>query len=588
MLLKPHNSVSPRLPTISVNELQDDNASETAEMFIKRPRVSPGDKAFRRESHWATCSQPALTALNVPTEGSAVSLTPPQDQLQQQYDNFDSKNVLLSKVIASQLGHPGLTEAEKEIIKTNKFKVWRGLNYFCHSTSFHGLPHIAASRSVFRIAYWITLVVIAVGLLIWAVTDISSTYFTYNAFIIREQKFPGSLKFPAITVCNLNRYAKSKLQKNLNYNEDQIFLASVFEDVLSTKSILNVDINLNESAAGFTNDIAAFAAGGFTQFSHDIEDMMWSCYFNNQPCSISNFTTKINVNGKCFTFNDNSSNILYTTTPGAENGLELVLNVEQYDYFLSSASSVGVKVYIHTQGDFPYFGEHLGFSASPGFHTDVVLQNEGFTYLQPPYGTCQKELRLDFFEIYTREACLDECRTKVLIKECGCRMFYMPGNATACSPIDYANCGFDLLRNFWKNYSCDCPIPCNIPDSYQHTLSYALFPAQHFPSLIERAGVLNSKSPAIPSFILTTDTNNNTRFNENKTDDFFRNNFLKITMYYNQLAQNSYTEVREYDTFQFIADFGGHLGLFTGAGFLTLFEIIEVCLGIFQPADNEP
>ena len=563
-------------------------------MFIKRPRISscisPGDKAFRRESLWSTCSQPALT-LNVPTashEGSTTSLLP-QDQLHQQYDKVDSnEGILLSSIIAGQLGHPDLTKAERKIIQTNKFKVWRGLQYFCQSTSFHGLPHIAAShRSFTRTAYWMTLLFIALGLLIWAVTSISIDYFDYTTFIVREQKFPDSLKFPAVTVCNLNRYAKSKFQENLNYNEDQIFQATVFADALSTRSILNVDINLTESAAAFTNDVAAFAAGGFTQFSHDIENMLWSCYFNNTPCSVSNFTTKINVNGKCFTFNDNTSETHYTSTPGAEHGLELVLNVEQYDYFLSSASSVGVKVYIHRQGDFPYFGEHLGFTASPGFHTDVLLNSEEFTYLQPPYGTCQKELRLDYFEIYTREACLDECRTKVLIKSCGCRMFYMPGNATVCSPNDYTLCGFGVLTNFWKNHKCDCPTPCYIPDSYQHTLSYALFPAQHFPSLIERAGVLNNRSPAIPDFILTTDANNVTRFNENRTQDFFRDNFLKITLYYNQLSRNSYTEIQEYETFQFIADFGGHLGLFTGAGFLTLFEVIAVCLGVFQPADNE-
>jgi len=492
--------------------------------------------------------------------------------------------VLLSKIIAGQLGHPDLTVEEKKIIKTNNFKMWRGVQYFCHSTSFHGLPHIAASKSFIRIAYWTILLFIAFGLLIWAVTSISIAYFKYNTYIIREQKYQDSLKFPAITVCNLNRYAKSKFQKNLNYTEDQIFHAAVFADALSNRKILNANINLTASADAFTNDIAAFAAGGFTQFSHDIENMLWSCYFNNQQCSASNFTTRININGKCFTFNDNANEALNTTTPGAEHGLELVLNVEQYDYFLSSASSVGVKVYIHSQGDFPYFGEHLGFTASPGFHTDVLLNSEEFTYLPPPYGTCQKELWLDYFDIYTREACLDECRTKVLIKVCECRMFYMPGNATACSPNDYAHCAFEVLANFWKKYRCDCPISCSIPDSYQHTLSYALFPAQHFPSLIERAGVLNN---AIPDFILSTDANNIMRFNENVTQDFFRNNFLKITLYYNQLTQNSYTEIREYETFQFIADFGGHLGLFTGAGFLSLFEIIELCLGVFQPADNE-
>ena len=41
----------------------------------------------------------------------------------------------------------------------------------------------------------------------------------------------------------------------------------------------------------------------------------------------------------------------------------------------------------------------------------------------------------------------------------------------------------------------------------------------------------------------------------------------------------------EYSTFQFIADFGGHIiGLFTGAGFLTIFEIIQLCCGLIKPA----
>jgi len=69
--------------------------------------------------------------------------------------------------------------------------------------------------------------------------------------------------------------------------------------------------------------------------------------------------------------------------------------------------------------------------------------------------------------------------------------------------------------------------------------------------------------------------------------EFFRENFLKITLYYNQLTMSTYTEVMEYDTWQYIADFGGHLGLFTGAGFLTLFEVMEVCLGVMYPAEAD-
>ena len=45
-------------------------------------------------------------------------------------------------------------------------------------------------------------------------------------------------------------------------------------------------------------------------------------------------------------------------------------------------------------------------------------------------------------------------------------------------------------------------------------------------------------------------------------------------------------EYLEYSTSQFIIDFLGYIGLFTGAGFLTFFEIVELCFAILRPADD--
>ena len=150
-------------------------------------------------------------------------------------------------------------------------------------------------------------------------------------------------------------------------------------------------------------------------------------------------------------------------------------------------------------------------------------------------------------------------------------------NATLCTVNDYANCSACFLKKIWEHHECDCPLPCDIPESYNYELSYSAYPGKHFPLLLHKAGVL-ANTPGIPESIRKLNATA-----QNEIFDFFKENIVKITLYYNQLSLNKLTEVTEYGMFEFIADFGGHLGLFTGAGFLTLFEFVELCLGIFYP-----
>jgi len=555
-------------------------ADPTADLFVvnRRPSFAGDRMQARRFSAWS--SEPAIT-LQVPT------YEPLQNRLQDQYDTAED-GVLLSRIIAAQMGQPELSSAERRIMRTRAFMVWNATQYFCSSTSFHGVPHIAASKSAVRIVYWSVLLLVALCLMMLAIVKISMAYFAYNSYIIQEQNLEDKLKFPAITICNLNPYSKSAVQEALNYTEEQIFNAILFGDLISTRQELtkHLNVTLSDLLGEISNDTAAFAAAGFTAFSHKIENMLWSCYYNDTPCSVDNFTSFDNLDGKCFTFNGDTSNALFTTTPGSAHGLQLVLNTEQYEYFFGQADSVGFKVYIHKQGDLPYLGEHEGFTVSPGVHTDVTLTFESYSYLEPPEGMCRRNLKLDYYEIYTRQACLDECMTKFIVTSCGCRQFYMPGDAPFCNANDVALCFLNASRDF-KYTQCDCPLPCEIPESYKHELSYSMYPSQHYATLLERLGVLNNRT-ALPDFVLTYDSENNvTRLNGNGTLEFFRENFLKITFYFNQLTITKYTEVLEYQTFQYIADFGGHLGLFTGAGFLTFFEFMEVCLGVLYPAETD-
>ena len=543
------------------------------------PNSPTRKKSLQRDSAWSSTPVLNLDALQLA-----------QNQLQNQYDAFNSESVLLSRVIGSQLGHPELTEDEKNVIKSKKFHVWRAFCHFFTVTSFHGLPQVASSRSLITICYWLNLILFSVGLMLCAIAFISINYFGLDTFFKTELEESNQLKFPAVTICNLNQYAKSYFYRNLGYSEEEIYIATLFADFISGRTLINngnvfrnLNITILQLTDRYTNDLVVESSTGETLgFTHKLENMLVSCYYNDQQCPKDQFTQMVNINGKCFTFNSNTTDVLYATTPGASHGLELVLNVEQHEFFLSDVDSVGFRVYIHQQGDFPYLGEHAGFTVAPGTHTDIILSTQRLEYLEPPYGECRKDLKLDYFSVYTREACLDECRTKITIRECGCRLFYMPGNATTCFIIDYANCVGPLLHTFSANYHCDCPSSCYIPENYRYALSYSAFPAKHFPLLLHNTGVL-STIPGIPDYIRNLNATNNSTA-QNEIFKYFKENFVKITLHYNQLSRYKITEVAEYEIFQFIADFGSHLGLFTGTSFLTFFEFIEICMGIFYPA----
>ena len=510
-----------------------------------------------------------------------------QNQLQNQYDVLNSESVLLSRIIGSQLqlGHQELTEDERKVIKSKKFYIWRTLCHFFTITSFHGLPQIASSRSSIRACYWAILILIALGVMLCAMVFIGTKFFDFNTFIKIEHEDRSELLFPAVTICNLNQYTTSfNIQRN--YSEEDIDLFILLADYLNTKKILTKNFTFNKLNTSAAELAAMFGSDPSVKitlpFAHKLENMLVSCYYNELPCFEYNFTTASNIHGRCFTFNSNATDVHYATTPGVPYGLELVLNVEQYEYFLADADSVGFRVYIHQQGDFPHLGQHTGFTVAPGMHTDIALSTQQLKFLEPPYGECRKDIQLDYFPIYTREACLDECKTKVTIRECGCRVFYMPGDATVCSLSNYITCVANILQNFASRHQCDCPLPCNIPAHYQYTLSYSAYPAKHFPLLLHRMGVL-STTPGIPHYIRNLNITNNLTA-QNEMFNFFKENVVKITLYYNQLSRHIVTEVAEYGVFEFIADVGGHVALFTGAGFLTFFELIEVCVGAFFPS----
>ena len=84
---------------------------------------------------------------------------------------------------------------------------------FGQTTSMHGLSQAMGDRPRWRRLVWATLVI---GFSIWAtynVTNIISDFRKNPVITSVSSEYQGKVKFPAVTICNLNKFRLSKVPK---------------------------------------------------------------------------------------------------------------------------------------------------------------------------------------------------------------------------------------------------------------------------------------------------------------------------------------------------------------------------------------
>ena len=469
--------------------------------------------------------------------------------------------------------------------KHQKLMLWRVVHNFLSATSFHGLPMIASTKSFFcGLTFWMIPMLLGLGLMLWALISVTKQYREMNTVLFSKLLFNNKLLFPAVTICNKNYFRKSVAEMtNITLNELVEFLHVVSGNPYLVNDF-DFDSFFHKHGHLFANETSVFY---FRYSGHQLEQMVYSCTYAGENC-LHSFTQRSSSYGNCYTFNSGiNASVLYSNKRGHRYGLELLLNVEQYEYFLAESVSVGFDVFIHDQTHFPYYENIDGFSITPGQETQVALRRLDYKLLPSgDGGQCRNDVDLEYFNGYSYASCIVECFTDFIVGTCGCKFEYLPGPAKVCILTD--KCQYNTSRLFSETEQCNCPIACDFT-VYERRLSYSKSPANHFAELLRNSDVFLSESHYdFPDFVISTiEYENGTEvqyLNENFNRSFLTDNTLKLLVYYDTLTSTTMVEGLEYSLFQFIADFGGHIGLFTGAGFLTIFEIIQLCCGLVRPA----
>ena len=473
------------------------------------------------------------------------------------------------------------SEKDRKLASSYRMQIWKLLFKCLARTSLHGLPYLGMSvRSPLKITYWVVLIIIALALMIYSLVAVSLQYGERRTFLSSQNHFPTKLPFPAVTLCNINSVRRSAVP--VNFTTDQMIL---FLNYISAEPFLAAQVDVD----GFVRMYDAVYNGSTSflgNFGHSLDNMLLSCLFEGEYCNTSDFVTKVTSLGTCYVFNSGENrSVLSTENHGYDHGLHLILNAEEYEYFTAEDDSTGFYVFIHDPGYVPYIGAYQAFTVPAGKRTQVGITRTTYNLFQPPYGDCNDHVVLALFDDYTRESCLMECETVSAVEYCGCKAEYMPGDFRTCSLNESVRCLIAHSSQF-QPQQCDCPVPCHSV-VYDTKLSYASFPSSHYIQILNTTAFLSSSGLQIPDFILNSTVVNGSQvsyLNTNASREFFTSNYLSLSIFYETLAHVNVEEVVEYNSFQFFADFGGFLGFFTGAGFLTFFELIELIYGAINPS----
>ena len=290
---------------------------------------------------------------------------------------------------------------------SSKSTKWKA---FASNTTLHGLRYATDnSHSIFRRGIWFIFLGMAAATCVY-LASLSLTKFLSRPIktVISQETPTEGLKFPAVSICNLNKFMRSKIDtddKNENFVKlglnisgcseirevrgnltcGQAFLCaySPYGPALVSgcngtlkRSIIEV---LNRSSHRLFNKEEFF-----TKYGHDIASMsvsfLYCRFMQNTICSEGDFVPKLTQYGICFTFNSGKNGVARRAVhEGPDNGLSIFLDVQIHESTFSQFSS-GLKVIVHDQDTF--VNRYNGFNIVPGTHASVALKLRKVSYCQ--------------------------------------------------------------------------------------------------------------------------------------------------------------------------------------------------------------
>ncbi|XP_064611817.1 degenerin-like protein unc-105 [Liolophura sinensis] len=486
---------------------------------------------------------------------------------------------------------------------------------FTSNTSLHGVKYVSQSSRGARRYFWVVALVCMSVLLVNVVVNQVEKFTSYPFYTVNTLRQTHSLPFPSVTICNSNLFRKSvviqdpimKLTLRAMYDNGPRAPAINFSDPRFALQHTEHDLKkIIETTA------------------HQLESMFRFCSWMSDEVNCSEYLTPRQTNhGLCYTFNSmdyiKSHGRLNTSFPGELGGLELTIDIEEHEYFYGLTPASGIKgsrnvplqqrsadvplhrdqgmyscnmlqgsryqeIYLCTEIKVctaiaeikvlvhdPHISPNIqnqGFLVGPGSKVSASTSITKVKCLPAPYKAMGDEecldteapdfeSPLDFCSTYDIQACHMECASKAAIAECGCQdVFDHAANVSYCSIRELIKCyrpsKAKHYRSVKSQQDCKCLRQCNW-NQYDVRLSSGGYPMEcDIPQIMEQRNI---------------------------SREYVFKNYLSVSVFFDQLVFTEIEQVPSYTAVDIVANLGGQLGIFLGASFLTLTEVVEYIVG---------
>ena len=324
---------------------------------------------------------------------------------------------------------------------------------YIENTTTHGVVRIFSGKSKARRVFWAIVVIFAAGFCLYNIVDQMVEYANRPTAttITQRTNRKGELTFPAVTLCNLNRFKRSVYESLI---VDKGALSALFA---SPSSVCN-----NDTASGFLSRSNISYRHIQDVARHQAKDLIVQCTYAGEDCNHTDFSEVLTRLGYCYTFNSGSLGLplLKSQGIGTRYGLSLTLNIEQDEYLEWPVGlDAGVKVMVHSQ-DHPPVPDDGGIAIAPGRNMLVGIRERNVVDRSTNgkrTGRCKDKRDTNGFNFlqerfpYTSSACHLDCFFTNIAEECRCIDSSIPAPPPSsryhgysdCSPVELYCCASD-------------------------------------------------------------------------------------------------------------------------------------------------
>ena len=427
-----------------------------------------------------------------------------------------------------------------------KRSVRKILLHFADNTTAHGFGQVIAAEHFLLKIFWI-LSILACHILIFVhVKPLVTRYISKPVSTTESVVYGHAAKYPVVVVCNENMIKRDKVPLLLQEINN-----------IAANNIKSVDYTLIAELEGKIGR-------KIFKYGYNFEDMFIKCtLYQTKDCTSENYWDSYwhPRYGACFAFNDhnfqdgNANYIERAARAGRLESIELILKINQQEYFKNLTSDAGIRLYIGDQGTH-YQPFEKGISLAPGFSYDIPVRKKYVERIDPfKNGTCIKDSSEKVSNQgqiltvkYDADLCAKKCFAEEIIKQCKCHGLFFPRIDTTSSvcKANSTSC-VNVVRKQYLEGKISCLQLCRPP--CKETVFSTDISFSHFPNLVS---IVDS----------------------NMTLTEMREENLKVNIYYKTLNMKIIREGLSYEFENLLADIGGQLALFSGYSVLTLLEIL--------------